>query len=127
MDFPGGWHGDEKNAFTGTGLSRQERDAQTFVRELLNWRKDKTVIHSGKLMQFTPIKNIYAYFRYDENDTVMVVFNRGDEAAAVETGRFAERIGNSRQAVDVITGETHDISESLTLGPRSVLLLELTH
>ena len=127
MDFPGGWHGDEKNAFTGAGLSDRERDAQTFVRKLLNWRKDKTVIHSGKLMQFTPIKNIYAYFRYDENDTVMVVFNRGDEAAAIETGRFAERMGSSRHAVDVVTGESHDISKSLTLKPRSVLLLELTH
>ena len=126
MDFPGGWDGDETNAFTGAGLSDQARDAQSFVRKLLNWRKQKTVIHTGQLMQFTPIRNVYAYFRYDENDTVMVVFNRGDEAVTIEIDRFAERIGNSRKAVDVITGETHDISESLTLGPRSALLLEVT-
>lgn len=126
MDFPGGWEGDETNAFTGAGLSDRARDAQSFVRKLLNWRKQKTVIHTGQLMQFTPIRNVYAYFRYDENDTVMVVFNRGDEAVTIEIDRFAERIGNSRKAVDVITGETHDISESLTLGPRSALLLEVT-
>jgi len=126
MDFPGGWDDDEKNAFTGAGLSDAQRHAQSFVRKLLNWRKQKTVIHNGQLMQFTPIRNVYAYFRYDEDDTVMVIFNRGDESVTIETDRFAERIGDSRMAVDVITDESHDISESLTLGPRSVLLLEVT-
>jgi glycosidase len=125
-EFPGGWSDHKKSAFTGEGLGVQERGAQAFVRKLLSWRKDKTVLHSGRLMQFTPIKNVYAYFRYDENDTVMVIFNRGDNVATIETARFAERIGSSKQAVDVITGEPFDISESLTLEPRSVLLLEVT-
>jgi glycosidase len=125
-EFPGGWEDSDKNAFTGEGLSDVERDAQQFLQKLLRWRKDKTVIHSGKLMQFTPIEDVYAYFRYDETDTVMVVFNRGDEAASVQTARFAERLGDASAAVDVVTGQAYDIGDTLDLPPRSVLLLEVT-
>lgn len=125
-EFPGGWEDSDKNAFTGEGLSDAEREAQQFLKKLLNWRKDKSVIHSGELMQFTPIKNVYAYFRYDENDTIMVVFNRSDEAAELETARFAERLGDSGSAIDVISGKTYDISETMELPPRSVLLLDVT-
>ena len=126
MDFPGGWDDDNKNAFTGEGLSDLQREAQAFVRKLLNWRKGKTVIHSGKLMQFTPVRNVYAYFRFDDDDTVMVIFNRGEETTRIETARFAERLSDARSAVDVITGQSYDISEALELLPRSVLLLEIT-
>ncbi len=125
MDFPGGWKDDKANAFTGEGLDDRQREAQAFVRKLLNWRKGKDVIHDGKLMQFTPVRSVYAYFRYDDDETIMVIFNRGDKAVTIETGRFAERIGDARHAVDVITGDTLDIGDSLTLQPRSVLLLEV--
>jgi neopullulanase len=124
-EFPGGWPDRNKNAFTGKGLSDRERQAQAFMRKLLNWRKGKTVIHSGRLMQFTPVGNVYAYFRYDERDTVMVVFNRGEDAVSLDMARFAERLGDSRYAEDVITGKRYNIGTALRLEPRSVLLLEV--
>jgi glycosidase len=124
-EFPGGWADSDKNAFTGEGLSDDELRAQAFVRNLLHWRKKKQVIHSGKLMQFTPIKNVYVYFRYDDADTVMVVMNQGQGEETLELARFNERLGDAEAATDVITGKTYDIRETLTLAPRSVLLLEL--
>jgi len=125
-EFPGGWEDSEKNAFTGAGLSDIELEAQQFVQQLLTWRKSKPVIHSGKLMQFTPIKDVYAYFRYDENDTVMVVFNRGEEASSIGTARFSERLGAANTAIDVITGQSYDLDETLEVPARSVLLLEIS-
>ena len=125
-EFPGGWEDSDKNAFTGAGLSDIEQEAQRFVQQLLTWRKSKPVIHSGKLMQFTPIKDVYAYFRYDNNDTVMVVFNRGEEAGSITTARFAERLGDANSAVDVITGQSFDLDETLDVPARSVLLLEIS-
>ena len=124
-EFPGGWHDSDKNAFTGEGLTEAEREAQDFLRKLLTWRKDKTVIHSGKLMQFTPIKDVYAYFRYDDNDSIMVVFNRSEEAQSIDTTRFAERLGDASSAADVITGQSFDLDETLEVPARSVLLLEI--
>jgi glycosidase len=124
-EFPGGWSDHEKNAFTGDGLTERELQAQEFMRSLLNWRKNKSVIHTGKLMQFTPIKNVYAYFRYDDSDTVMVVFNRGEEPVSLDTARFTERLGDRKHARDVITGRRLNIESAIDLEPMSVMILEI--
>jgi glycosidase len=124
-EFPGGWPDHERNAFTGQGLAQQERDAQAFTRKLLNWRKHATVIHSGKLMQFTPVGNVYAYFRYDHDDTVMVIFNRGDDTVEFDTARFAERLDGFTHGTDVISGDRVGVTSTLKLDPLSVLVLEL--
>ncbi|MDH3364108.1 MAG: glycoside hydrolase family 13 protein [Gammaproteobacteria bacterium] len=125
MDFPGGWEGDRRNAFTGTGMSEKELDAQRFMRKLLNWRKNADVIHRGKLMQYSPIGNVYAYFRYNDDESVMVVFNRGKKARKLDLDRFHERLDPGQPAVDVLSGKSYVLSGSLEVGPRSVLLLEV--
>ena len=124
-EFPGGWPDHDKNAFTGEGLTTQERDAQAFMRKLLNWRNQADVIHTGKLMQYTPAGNVYAYFRYDDDDTVMVIFNRGDDAVEFDTARFAERLDGFTHGTDIISGDRIDISPTLKLDPMSVMILEL--
>ena len=122
---PGGWAGDEVNGFTGQGLSEREREAQAFVRKLLHWRKDRAVVHNGKTMHFRPDEGTYVYFRYDENDTVMVALNKNSEAAELELARFAERLQHHDRATDVISGERHMLGESITLPARSVTVLDL--
>ena len=113
------------NAFTGENLSDASREAQDFMRRLLNWRKDADVIHAGDLMQYAPFGNVYAYFRYDDDDTVMVIFNRGEESVDVDTARFSERLNGFTHGTDVVTGKRYRVNNGLVLEPRSVLLLEL--
>ena len=127
MDFPGGWAGDAINGFTGAGLTDRQKDAQAFMRRLLLWRKDQSVIHDGKLMHFNPIRDVYAYFRYDDEDAVMVVFNKAHTAVSLELDRFAEVLGDARKAVDVVSGRDLDIGASLDLPPRSVMILEIAN
>ena len=124
-DFPGGWRGDAVNAFTGEGLTGQQRMAQALVRKLLNWRKNNATIHYGKFMHYAPEKNVYVYFRYDDDNAVMVVLNRDETATTMQTARFHERIGDARYGDDVISGQRFDIRETLTIAPRSALILEL--
>ena len=33
-DFPGGWEGDAVNAFTGEGLTAQQKEAQEYIRSV---------------------------------------------------------------------------------------------
>jgi glycosidase len=124
-DFPGGWKGDEKNAFTGKGLTKRELEAQAYLRTLLEWRRDKAVIHSGRTMHFAPRDRTYVYFRYDDSDSVMVVLNKNDDAVALKLDRFEERLAGYRTATDVVSGETRELGEALQLPARSVLVLDL--
>jgi glycosidase len=76
-------------------------------------------------MQFTPIRSVYAYFRYDDDETVMVVFNRSKEATTLEMDRFEERLADSTHATDVISGKRLNVESSIELEPMSVMILEI--
>ncbi len=124
-DFPGGWPGDKVNAFTGTGLTAQQHEAQDFVRKLLNWRKNEPVIHHGKLMHYNPDRGTYTYFRYDGKNTVMVVLNKSKSDVLLPTQRFHEVLAPNASGTDVITGKTYDLASALTIPARSALILEV--
>ncbi len=126
-EFPGGWDDHDTNAFTGDGLSKRAREAQAFTRHLLNWRKQAEVIHRGRFMHFTPVGQVYAYFRYDDDDTVMAILNLDDDEVDLDMRRFAERLQGATRATNVLDDSSVDISTTLELEPRSSLLLEIDH
>ena len=126
-EFPGGWDDHDASAFTGAGLSREARDAQAFTRRLLNWRKQADVIHGGRFMHYTPVGNVYAYFRYDDDNTVMVILNLDDDEIDLDMARFAERLQGSTRATSILDESTIDLSEPVELEPRSALLLDIDH
>jgi neopullulanase len=125
LDFPGGWPDDRVNAFTGEGLTATQKDAQAFLRKLLNWRKTQAVIHHGKLKHFAPQDGTYVYFRYDKTDKVMVVFNKDSKDQTLETARFKEVLGAATSALDVISGRRFELREKLIVPARSVLVLQV--
>ncbi|QGZ39435.1 glycosidase [Pseudoduganella flava] len=124
-DFPGGWAGDKVNAFTGAGLTRQQREAQAFVKKLLNWRKGATVIHAGRTMHFGPQQDTYVFFRYDDKAKVMVALNKNRQAVTLDAARFGEMLHGVTQGRDVITGQTYPLAGSIALPARTALILEL--
>lgn len=123
-DFPGGWEGDEVNAFTGENLGDKEKEAQSFLKNILNWRKQSEVIHSGSLMQFAPEDGVYSYFRYSDNKAVMVIFNKNKEAYKPDMSRFKERTDGFTKGVDAISGKEYHLN-NLEVPARGVLVLDL--
>lgn len=124
-DFPGGWASDSKNGFTGQGLSTKKKEAQAFVKNLVNWRKNNPVIHSGKLMQYAPKGNgTYIYFRYNRNKTVMVILNKSKERVSINSSYYHERLSGFDSGTDVITGKTYPLDD-LHVPARTALILEL--
>lgn len=124
-DMPGGWKGDNKNAFSGNGLDAKEKDAQAYIKTLLNWRKNAEVIHRGKLQHFAPVDGIYVYFRYLDNRAVMVVLNKNPEAKNLDLTRFNDFLVGKRKAVDVLAARTLDITKPLLLPAKASLIIDL--
>ncbi len=123
-DFPGGWQGDKVNAFTGNGLRPNQVQAQEFMRKLLTWRKDKAVIHTGKLMHFAPENGVYTYFRYNGEECVMVVLNLAEQMVSPPMEKYAERTNGYTMGIDVVTGKGYEL-DNLSVPPKSALILEL--
>ena len=95
------------------------------MRTLLNWRRDKEVIHSGGVTHFRPENGTYVYFRHNAEDSVMVVLNKNEEATSLPLKRFSERLQGFTEAKNVITGTTLALDGELALPPKSALVLEL--
>jgi len=126
LDFPGGWKGDQKNAFTGQGLSNDEQSVLDLTKRLSAFRKNSSAIKTGKLMQFVPENGVYVYFRYDKNQTVMCVMNTNEGKATIDLTRFAERVKDYTKALDVATGTVFNLeNNSLSLGGKYLLVMEL--
>ncbi len=124
-DFPGGWQGDIVDAFTGQGLSEDQKAAQKFTKLLLNWRKTSKAVHDGRLIQFSPENGIYAFFRITESEKVMVVFNKNDETIDLTFDKFAEVLTGHKQATDVLGGKNVSISQPLNLAAKSAVILQI--
>ncbi|MBN1819871.1 MAG: glycoside hydrolase family 13 protein [Prolixibacteraceae bacterium] len=124
-DFPGGWEGDNANAFTGKGLSDQQKSTQEYIRKILNWRKDKKVIHNGRLIHFAPENGIYVYFRYNDSEAVMVILNKNSQESQLNTGRFAEVMGGYHSGKEIITSTEIDNVSVINMPARSALIIEL--
>jgi glycosidase len=124
LDVPGGWAGDKTNAFTREGRSAGQNDIYDFMSKLLTWRKGEEVIHKGKLTHYIPEDNIYVYFRYNKEKTIMVIMNANLQAKSLDVTRFKVNLGNSQQARNIMTEENVNLS-SLTLPPATAWVLEL--
>ncbi len=124
-DFPGGWNGDTNNAFTASGRTAEQKQFFDFSSKLFNWRKGKSVIHTGKTTHYVPDNNVYVYFRHNENESVMVIVNNNPEKQTVKTSRFKENIQNYTAGKDVITNATFDVKNDISIEGKSVLILEL--
>ena len=124
-DFPGGWTGDSVNAFTGQGLSTQQKGMQDYLRTIQTWRKDKTVIHTGRLKHFVPQDGVYVYFRYNEDETVMIVLNKNKEEKMVSTDRFKEITVGYSKGEDIISSTQIQNINQITVPARSAMIIEL--
>ncbi len=121
-DFPGGWEGDEVNAFNGAGLTDEQKDMQIFMKRVLNFRKGSTAIHKGKTLHFAPDKGVYVLSRSDENETVVLILNK-NEQAILALDRFEELGLKGKTLKNVISQENMVWGDKIEFSKRGVLLL----
>ncbi len=124
-DFPGGWDSDEVDGFSGQGLTDEQKDARSFMRKLLNWRKSAQAIHEGDLKHFAPQNGVYSYFRLQDEQKVMVVINKTDQNQRIDLSRFDEVFNGASTALDVFTNERLQLTDSLEVGAKRPLILEI--
>ncbi len=124
-DMPGGWADDAVNAFSGKGLSADQRQMQQFVSSLLHWRKKATAIHQGKMMHFAPVDGVYVYFRYTDTQKIMVVMNKNKEKKELDMSRFEEMTKGYTKMNDALEGTSRPMASTLHLPGKAALILEL--
>ncbi|WP_051349336.1 glycoside hydrolase family 13 protein [Chryseobacterium gregarium] len=124
-DFPGGWKSDKQNAFKIASQTAEQKEFHYFTQKLLNWRKGKEVVHTGKTKNFVPQNNVFVYFRYNENESVMVVLNNSEKEETLDLKYFDESLKGFYSGTDVISEKEIILDKTLAIPAKSPLILEL--
>ncbi|WP_417876556.1 glycoside hydrolase family 13 protein [Winogradskyella sediminis] len=122
-DFPGGWEGDTINAFTGEGLSDAQKEMQSFLKKILNYRKTSEAIHDGKTLHFAPQDGVYVLARIFENETIVHVINKNETPIEIDLNYYEEIGLKGKTLKNVITGNTMVWDESLKLNKKGSVIL----
>ena len=86
--FPGGFVGDERNAFTQQGRTEVENDIYNYLNELLTLRDEYPVLSKGKLRHIYPFENVYALIKIYEDEMALVLINSSEEELSLESSQI---------------------------------------
>jgi glycosidase len=123
-DYPGGFPGDTHNCFTKEGRSKAEQSMFTWLSRLLHWRQGNEVIIKGSQTQFIPFNGIYVIARQYKGKTALTILNGTSKPATLDVARYAEVIGSTTKAKDILTNRYYNLSNDFELKPRQSLILE---
>jgi hypothetical protein len=76
------------------------------------------------MTQFIPYNGIYVIARQYQGKTALTVLNGTTSPAKMSVKRYAEVIGDTKRAKDILTGRYFDLSKDVELRPRQSLILE---
>lgn len=124
-DFPGGWSQDSSSVRLHKNLSAQQKEALEFNKKLNHWRKEKEVIHTGKLVHFEPQDKVYCYLRFNDEEKVMVILNKNKEAFSLELTRFNEILDPNSKGKEVLTDQEIQLKNTLELEPMRAYIIEI--
>jgi len=82
-DFPGGWPGDANDAFTAEGRSKDQEDVFTYVRALLQLRREHAALEGGRLWHLASNDDSYVFLRESEDEQILVAFNNSAHSLAL--------------------------------------------
>lgn len=125
FDFPGGWSSDKRNAFTQSGRTTDENEVFSYLRKLLQYRKNNPVLQNGLMKQFIPEDGIYVFFRYNSDKTVMVIANNNQDSKALNSNRFNEILTDKTSGIEITTNKSYDLKNPIIIPEKTVLILEI--
>ncbi|WP_300434739.1 glycoside hydrolase family 13 protein [Christiangramia sp.] len=117
-EFPGGWEDSEVNAFTGEGLTEDQEDMQSFLKTILNYRKDSKAIQNGQTIHFAPENGVYLISRISDDEKVILILNRNEDSVNLDLKRFEELGFDGLEFKNLISGEKMQWNNTLTLPKR---------
>ncbi|MDD2985075.1 glycoside hydrolase family 13 protein [Flavobacterium sp.] len=120
-DYPGGWENDKVNAFTGEGLTSDQKSMQAFLTKILNYRKNSKAIHEGKTIHFAPNKGVYVLVRMQKEEVVVLILNKND-SVTLQLSTYAELGLSTKKFRNVLTDEEFIWDKEIKLNKKGAYL-----
>jgi len=126
-DFPGGFPGDKRNAFTSQGRTRDEEDVFQFIRKVIGLHTQLEPLRRGSLINLFSSEQQYVYARATNSQTVLIAFNNDPNPATIKVQATQTKLKRDVVLVDRLgSGMRARVTDgmlNLSLPPRSVAIL----
>lgn len=124
--FPGGFPGDDYNAFTEIGRNEYENEIFNFLKKMLELRNAYPSLSKGKLTHFPVYNNVYAYFKKWNDELILNIINTNDSEVEIELSNFSHIIKGREKLINLNTENAINIevkSNILVGGRRAEMYL----
>jgi neopullulanase len=127
-DFPGGFPGDPRNAFTASGRTAEQQDIFAHVQSLLALRKSHAALRTGKQWHIGWDEGYYAFLRELPEEKLLVIYNNTAktreldipiENTPLETAHQLQPVFGNTSA-KLVSGEVHVSLPAQTIAVISV-------
>ena len=111
-DFPGGFPGDSRNAFTSAGRTAAEQEVFERVHGLLQLRKEHRALREGRQLHLQYDDSSYVFLREVDTDRVLVVFNNAAASRSLAVDLGSADVSNVRSAEAMLGAPPSKVSNS---------------
>jgi neopullulanase len=126
-DFPGGFAGDNRNAFTREGRTKEQQEVFDHIQQLTRLRRELEPLRRGRLINLHVAEQQYAYARKSPAGVVVVIFNNDSKPATTDFSVNQLALANGSFLVDRLSSAPQtQVSNGrlrLTLPARSAVIL----
>jgi len=108
-DFPGGFPGDPRNAFTASGRSAEQQDVFAHVQSLLALRQSHPALRTGRQWHIGWDDGYYAFLRELPEEKLLVVYNNAPQTRELNISVANTPLENAVQLQPVFGNSTAEL------------------
>jgi len=127
-DFPGGFPGDPRNAFTAGGRTPEQQDVFAHVQSLMALRREHPALRTGKQWHIGWDETYYAFLRELPEEKLLVVYNNSSSSRNLNIPLGDTSLENVHDLESVFGGISASIQNNevrLQLGPQSIAVFKV--
>jgi glycosidase len=128
-DFPGGFPGDARDAFSQGGRNSREQRMYEWTRDWLRLRREHEALRRGRLIDLAYDEDVYIYARQDKNETLIIAVNRAATPKTISiAAEMIDAVEGARLAPLLGAGETKAVSNgklAVFMPPKTAVAYEV--
>jgi glycosidase len=114
-DFPGGFPGDERDAFSASGRTGRENGIYHYLQQLIRLRRAHSALQSGKTTHLPPRDYVYVFFRADSSEQILVLANNNRSSYDFPLDRIGHHLEGRKSLTDLQNGEVIPVAKGGTV------------
>ena len=77
------------------------------------------------MLHYLVKEGVYAFFRYNDKENIMVIFNNNDGEKPFKSNHYREGLKGANKGYEVISGKSIDDLSTLKIPAHSAMIVEL--